>query len=105
MNKFLNYVIANYPAIKDALNANDLTYFNLALVDKFEGQPVTYFAAQNLILIDHHILDNLYSFESIIDAIPNELAGIDDCDELIDDLNSAFLDFLVLQVNKTRMKN
>ena len=105
LNKFLNYVIVNYPAIKDALNANDLTYFNLTLVDKFECQPVTYFAAQNLILIDHHILDNLYSFGSIIGAIPNELVGIDDYDELIADLNSAFLDFLVLQVNKNEKLN
>ena len=104
-NKFLNYLIANYPAIKDALNANDLTNFNLALVDKFEGQPVTYFAAQNLILIDYHLLDKHYWLESILDAIPNELAGIDDYDELIDNLNSAFLNFLISQLNKTRMKN
>ncbi|MBO6073218.1 hypothetical protein J6P59_06490 [bacterium] len=59
-----------------------------------------------MILIDHHLLDNLlYSLQSIIDAIPNELVGIDDYDELIDDLNSAFLDFLVLQVNKSQKLN
>lgn len=103
VNKFLNYLIANYPAIKDGLDANNLTYFNLVLIDKFEGQPVTYFAAKNLILIDHLILDDLiYSLQSIIDTIPDELAGVDDYNQLIADLNSALLDFLVLQVNKAK---
>ena len=105
MNKFLNYLIAYYPAIKDALNKNDLTNFNLTLVDKFEGQPVTYFAAQNLILIDYHLLDKHYWFESILDAIAEELASFDDYDQSTDVLYSAFMDFLVLQVNKTRMEN
>ena len=105
MNKFLNYLIANYPAIKNALNANDLTNFNLALVDKFKGQPVTYLAAQNLILIDYHLLDKHYCFESILDAIAEELASLDDYDQSTDVLYSAFMHFLISQLNKTRMKN